>query len=121
MTITTLHAILLFICTYSSLTFNTVGFAHIYVYIYNENTNVSIFCSIFLKGPFLVSMIGKSRNKESDILWVQGDPAEVLLMVSNPLSIELKVEKMVSKYKCTFVNCDSLSLSLSLSLLDNAT
>ena len=71
-----------------------------------------IYC-IFSKGPFLVSRIGKSRMKESDILWVQGDPAEALLMVSNPLSMELKVEKMVG---CQNIHTRIVTLSLSLSL-----
>lgn len=40
-------------------------------------------------------MIGRRKSKQQEVLWVQGDPAEVLLVVSNPLPLELKVEKMV--------------------------
>lgn len=36
------------------------------------------------------------RKKDLGILWVQGDPAEVVLDVSNPIACELKMEKMVS-------------------------
>lgn len=45
-------------------------------------------------------MIGKKnlrKKAQHEVLWVQGDPAEVLLIVSNPLPLELKVEKMVRK------------------------
>ena len=98
MTVIALHPFLLFVCTCSSVTFSASYSKKYVLYIYNKNTDVSVFYDlycIFSKGPFLVSRIGKNRMKESDILWVQGDPAEALLMVSNPLSMELKVEKMV--------------------------
>lgn len=56
-------------------------------------------------------MIGK--KKQSDVLWVQGDPAEVLLIVSNPLALELKVEKMVRDFASLFFHVVSyFSLSI---------
>ena len=36
-----------------------------------------------------------NKKDKGEILWVQGDPAEVLLVLSNPLPVEMKVEKMV--------------------------
>ena len=47
-------------------------------------------------GPFIYSALFKRKGQESsEVLWVQGDPAEVLLMISNPLPFEIRVEKMV--------------------------
>ena len=47
-------------------------------------------------GPFIYSALFKRKDQEgAEILWVQGDPAEVVLMISNPLSFEIKIEKMV--------------------------
>lgn len=42
-------------------------------------------------------MIGRKTVKKmrQEVNWVQGDPAEVVMVVSNPLPTELKVEKMV--------------------------
>ena len=53
-----------------------------------------------LQGPFLYSMLGRKKD-DGRILWVQGDPAEVILDVSNPIPCELKMEKMVSECFCT--------------------
>ena len=57
------------------------------------------------KGPFIYSALFKRKPQDSssEVLWVQGDPAEVLLMISNPLPFEIRIEKMVCVCVCVFV------------------
>ena len=45
-------------------------------------------------GPFIYSALFKRKGQESsEVLWVQGDPAEVLLMISNPLPLRYEWRK----------------------------
>ena len=49
--------------------------------------------------PFIYSPfgVGKKKNgvKREEVLWVQGDPAEMAISIYNPLPFELRVENMV--------------------------
>ncbi len=63
-----------------------------------------------------------NKKDKNEILWVQGDPAEVLLVLRNPLPVEMKVEKMVccplfliitsSNYDCMYVQNVLITMSL---------
>lgn len=46
--------------------------------------------------PFIYTPLGKKDSKRKEILWVQGDPAEIAFSIANPLPFELRVENMVS-------------------------
>lgn len=47
--------------------------------------------------PFIYSPFGpgKKADKRKEVLWVEKDPAEMALSISNPLPFELRVENMV--------------------------
>lgn len=49
--------------------------------------------------PFIYSPFGpgkkKKGSKRAEVLWVDEDPAEMALSISNPLPFELRVENMV--------------------------
>ena len=68
-------------------------------------------------GPFIYSALFKRKGQESsEVLWVQGDPAEVLLMISNPLPFEIRVEKMVCVCVRTCTTCLYVSVCMCLCL-----
>ena len=48
--------------------------------------------SPFIYSPFAP---GKKVDKRKEVLWVEKDPAEMALSISNPLPFELRVENMV--------------------------
>ena len=86
----------------------------------------------FIYSPFTPGQ--KKGAKRKEVLWVEGDPAEIGLSIANPLPFELRVEKMVSfdcgtapylfchwgcsgtstsSYHCLSVQATNLSLVLS--------
>jgi hypothetical protein len=48
--------------------------------------------SPFIYSPFAP---GRKVDKRKEVLWVEKDPAEMALSISNPLPFELRVENMV--------------------------
>lgn len=50
-----------------------------------------------IKNPFIYTPFGpgKKVDKRKEVLWVEKDPAEMALSISNPLPFELRVENMV--------------------------
>ena len=55
------------------------------------------------KGPFIFSPFEAKRLKEKqrpEILWVVGNPGEILMIIENPHSFDLRVAKMVSLFCC---------------------
>ena len=54
------------------------------------------------ENPFIYSPFApgkkKKGNKRAEVLWVDEDPAEMALTISNPLPFELRVENMVSRF-----------------------
>ena len=46
-------------------------------------------------GPFIYSALSARKKKQAEIPWVLGDPAEIAMVIHNPLPFELRVEKMV--------------------------
>ena len=51
-----------------------------------------------VSSPFIYSPFapGMKEMKRKEVLWVEGDPAEIALSIGNPLPFELRVENMVS-------------------------
>lgn len=47
----------------------------------------------FIYSPFAAG--NKKAAKRKEVLWVEGDPAEIGLSIANPLPFELRVENMV--------------------------
>ena len=48
------------------------------------------------QSPFIYSALSARKKKQRpEVLWVQGDPAEIAMVITNPLPVELRVEKMV--------------------------
>ena len=51
------------------------------------------------KGPFIFSPFEAKRQKEKqrpEVLWVVGNPGEILMIIENPHPFDLRVAKMVS-------------------------
>ncbi len=49
-------------------------------------------------GPFIYTPFGnkgRKKDKRPEVLWVEGDPGDINMFISNPLPIELRVERMV--------------------------
>ena len=47
------------------------------------------------EGPFIYSALSARKKKQEEIPWVLGDPADIAMIIHNPLPFELRVQKMV--------------------------
>lgn len=70
----------------------------------NNNNNITavvhwLFSELLpLQGPFIYSALSaRKKKKRPEVHWVKGDPGRISMLISNPLPLELRVERMVRK------------------------